>query len=403
MAKANSKNRLDRWEVTLVKAMLAGKKYNDQDILAYFTRPTRSINHARIAEIRNEKKHKAVKPASEAELTQFLKNWPLIDPNTGLHLFGDELLIKAREAMLLAVQSYNNPRTYFKSEVFIVVSMIAWTYLLHSYFKSKGIDYRYYKEAAGKSELVRTKFSAEKYWDLTHCLAQGECPLQEGTKRNLEFLIEIRHEIEHQMTRRLDQTISAKLQACCLNFNREIKALFGDRYGLEDELSFALQFSSMASEQRNQLLQEIDLPAHIVAMQTSFEEALTDEQIKDPSYSYRVAFVQRSVNSKGKADEVIEFVKADSAEGQEINRVLLKETEKKKFKPIDIIRLMQQEGYVRFRQHDHTQLWKGLNAMQPLSGFGVWLRPKDWWWYENWIERVRAHCEEHKERYSGQV
>ena len=402
MPKRSSKNRLDRWEVALVKAMLASKEYNDQDILAYFTRPTRSINHARISEIRNETKHKATKAASEAELKRYLADWPLIDPKTGLHLFADELLLKAREAMLLAVQSYNNPRAYFKSEVFIVIAIIAWTYLLHFFFKSKNIDYRYYREIAAKKELVKTKYSAEKYWDLAQCLLHADCPLQEGTKRNLNFLIEIRHEIEHQMTRRLDQTISAKLQACCLNFNRELKTIFGDQYGLEGELSFALQFSSIGTEQRNQLLQEIDLPQHIIAMQTAFEDQLTDEQMKDPSYSYRVAYIQRSVNSKGKADEVIEFVTAESDEGKEVNRVLLKETEKKKFKPSDIVALMRDEGYPRFRLHDHTQLWKSLNAMGQENGFGVWLRPKDWWWYETWLGRVRAHCQEHEERYGPQ-
>lgn len=42
---------VERWEVALVKAMLATKNNNDQDILAYFTRPTRSINHRQISEI----------------------------------------------------------------------------------------------------------------------------------------------------------------------------------------------------------------------------------------------------------------------------------------------------------------------------------------------------------------
>ena len=43
------------------------------------------------------------RPATDEELDRFLKDWPQIDPSTGLHLLGDELLIKAREAMLVAV------------------------------------------------------------------------------------------------------------------------------------------------------------------------------------------------------------------------------------------------------------------------------------------------------------
>ena len=57
-------NKLEKWEIAIVKAMLA-KKYVPQDIQAYFSRPTRSINHARISEIRDETKHKQVKAASD--------------------------------------------------------------------------------------------------------------------------------------------------------------------------------------------------------------------------------------------------------------------------------------------------------------------------------------------------
>ena len=45
-------NTLEKWEVAIVKAMLT-KKYVPQDIQTYFARPTRSMNHARISEIRD--------------------------------------------------------------------------------------------------------------------------------------------------------------------------------------------------------------------------------------------------------------------------------------------------------------------------------------------------------------
>lgn len=399
MARRNPKNRLERWEVALVKAMLAEGQHNDQDILAYFTRPTRSINHARISEIRDGTKHKTVPAASKEELERFLKSWPQIDPATGLHLFGDELLIKAREAMLHAVQGYNNPRSFFKAETFIVTAVIAWTYLLHYCFRRKGVDYRYHKKVDGKPEVVKTKHGADKHWELTECLAEKTCPLDEATKANLRFLIGIRHEIEHQMTRRIDDTISAKLQACCLNFNRALKELVGERYGLEGDLSFALQFTSISREQRDRLLKETDLPANIVAMQTSFEDGLSDDLVRDPRYAYRVVFIEKAVNSKGKADQVIAFVKAGSEESEAISRILLKETERKKYKPKQMVELMHQEGYPKFKQHHHAELWQVLKAKDPKSGYGVYLKEGDWWWYENWLDRVRAHCQENRERY----
>ena len=58
MAVRKRGNRLERWEVALIKAMLIKAGSNDQDILAYFTRPTRSIYLRAIGEIRTETKHK---------------------------------------------------------------------------------------------------------------------------------------------------------------------------------------------------------------------------------------------------------------------------------------------------------------------------------------------------------
>ena len=72
-------NKLERWEIALVKAMIAdGRWPNDQDILAHFTRPTRSINHRAIAEIGTGAKHAASKPATAEELDLFLASWPVL-------------------------------------------------------------------------------------------------------------------------------------------------------------------------------------------------------------------------------------------------------------------------------------------------------------------------------------
>lgn len=48
-----------------------------------------------------------------------------------------ELLKKSREAALAAVQIFNNPNISFKSESYVVLMIIAWTYLLHAYFRDQ--------------------------------------------------------------------------------------------------------------------------------------------------------------------------------------------------------------------------------------------------------------------------
>ena len=212
--------------------MLARGGYNDQDILAYFTRPTRSINHARILEIRTGMKHAAIKAASSDELDEFFATWPNVDPETGLNLRGDELLIKARKAMIAAVHIFNGAGLTFRAELFIVTCIIAWTYLLHAWFGRKGVDYRY-KEADGSGR--KTKQGADRYWELGKCLRHARCPIPRPAVKNLDFLLQLRHEIEHRCTNRIDDAVSAKLQACCLNFNDAIKPIFdSERPGLRD-------------------------------------------------------------------------------------------------------------------------------------------------------------------------
>ena len=66
-----------------------------------------------------------------------------------------ELLKKSKEAALAAVQIFNNPNITFKSESFIVLTNIAWTYLLHAYYKKNGIEYRYF-EQKGKCLCILT-------------------------------------------------------------------------------------------------------------------------------------------------------------------------------------------------------------------------------------------------------
>ena len=138
-----------------------------------------------------------------------------------------ELLQKSKEAALAAVGIFNNPNIQFKAETYIVLMIIAWTYLLHAYFRSKKIEYRYYEiRGNGRRKFHRTKYGAYKYWELERCLNDKSSPLDKDTCNNLRFLIGIRHEIEHQMTTKIDDFISAKFQACCLNYHEYRRILF---------------------------------------------------------------------------------------------------------------------------------------------------------------------------------
>lgn len=116
-----------------------------------------------------------------------------------------ELVKKSRESALAAVQIFNNPSMCFKSEAYIVLMIIAWTYLLHAYYRSKGIEYRYFKMVHSKRKFDRTAKGAFKFWELERCLNCTDSPIDSDTANNLRFLIGLRHEIEHQMTNSTEQ------------------------------------------------------------------------------------------------------------------------------------------------------------------------------------------------------
>ena len=316
-----------------------------------------------------------------------------------MSLRGDELLIKAREAMIAAVHNFNSAGLTFRSELFIVTAIIAWTYLMHAFFKREGVDYRYYKTVSGVKQVDKTKEGADKYWELGKCIRHAKCPLPSGTVNNLETLLEIRHEIEHRSTNRIDDALSAKLQQCCLNFNESIKDTFGNQFGLEKRLSIALQFVTFSSDQRSILKKASKLPRHIETSLQKIHDRLSDEELADPRFSYHVAFVRKTANRASAADEAVEFVSPDSSEAAEINRVLLKETEKPKHRPSGIVRIIQSEGYPNFKMPQHTDLWKALDAKGEGKPYGVSVAGQ-WYWYETWLARVREHCLENIDKYT---
>ena len=305
----------------------------------------------------------------------------------------NELLKKSREAALAAVQVFNNPAITFKSEIFVVMMVISWTYLLHAYFRKQNIEYRYFKANGERKRFDKTAKGAYKYWELERCLNETGSPVDKAASNNLRFLIGLRHEIEHQMTSRLDGHLSARFQACCLNYNDLIKRLFGNEHGIDKHLSFSLQFSSISTDQVEALNGASGLPAHIQAFINSFDSELTDAEFNDPRFSYRVLFVPKTANRKGQADRVIEFIKADSDLAKDVNRhyAVIKETEKPKILPNQVVEVMKTAGYPKFTMHNHTQFWKQEDAKNPAKGLGVNV-VKTWYWYDIWVDRVKAHC-----------
>jgi hypothetical protein len=311
--------------------------------------------------------------------------------------------MKSREAALTAIRVFNDPQVSFKSETFIVLMTIAWTYLLHAYYRGKRVEYRYFRQGPKRRVFNRTKHGAYKYWELEHCLNEARSPIDRDTANNLRFLIGLRHEIEHQMTKSLDAYLSGRYQACALNYNEYIKKLFGKRVSIDQQLAYSIQFMELTEEQMAGPKPEASIPERVRAYVVEFDGSLTHDEYNSPKYSYRLLFKRKLVNRPGQADRVVEFIDPDSDLAKAIDREywVKKEVERPKFRPTDVVKVVRAAGFANFRvTPEHSSMWRTEDAKNPGKGYGVNVQGA-WYWYQSWIDRCLELCAAAGGRYRG--
>jgi len=307
-----------------------------------------------------------------------------------------ELILKSKEAALSAVQIYNNPLTSFKTESFIILFVIAWTYLLHAYYRAKRIDYRYFTTPGKRKKFVRNPDGSIKYWDLKECLSQQTCPLDKHTINNLLFLIGLRNQIEHKKARGLDSYLSARYQACALNYNYYLKKLFGERYSLDNNLALSLQFAELDYHQTKTIKDKENLiPKNIQSYIAAFDDSLSGEELNSERYAYRLLFTKVVAKREGQADRVIEFIDPNSELAKTISKEywVKDEKEKPKFLRKAVFNEVKKAGFSNFGPSAHTFLWKSNDAKNPVKGYGIDICGT-WYWYQKWIDFIIAHLSE---------
>jgi hypothetical protein len=315
--------------------------------------------------------------------------------------FRRELVLKSREAALTAIRVFNDPQVSFKSETFIVLMMVAWTYLLHAYYRGKRIEYRYFTQGPKRRTFDRTKHGAFKHWELERCLNNDQSPIDRDAANNLRFLIGLRHEIEHQMTRSLDAYLSGRYQACALNYNEYLKKLFGQRLGIDQQLAYSIQFMELSEEQVAGPRPEVSIPERLRAYVAEFDGALTHDEYNSPKYAYRLLFKRKLVNRPGQADRVVEFIDptSDLAKAIEKEYWVKKEVERPKFRPTDVVRAVREAGFPKFRvTPEHSSMWRSEDAKNPAKGYGVDVQ-RAWYWYQSWVDRCLELCAQAGDRY----
>ena len=379
----NNGNGLTLEEKSIIKALLMkGERNQDVHALINYERPT-TVNFGRIAGVKTA----AIMPASDEMIEAYKRRKRSFDPITGLNPYDHERLIRAREAMVLAVTIFNGASYKFKTEVFSVLTNIAWTYLMHDYYERI--------KQVSISNADGTTFA------LSHMLSRHDCPLTKGVKQNLAALKEIRDAVEHKMIGRSDGAWLSLFQACCLNFDRMLVDFHGERVSLQHDLSIALQFGKMDIEQAAHLHQ-YDIPETIKALDAALSAGKSEEELNDIEYQFKVVYTLDSA-SKGKAN--IQFLHPDSEEGKTIHNVLQKfriADELYPFKPGEVVAAVKKAGKI-FSMADHTRAWQkhkirpGNKAKLPEKTdrtFCIYhVSHKDYTYNQHWVDKLIDEAE----------
>jgi hypothetical protein len=338
---------LSDYEKSIVKALL-GAGWRNEDIQALLNvGRSATVNSARVTEVKKSN----VSAASPQDVEIFKLTKQSYDPTTGLNLLKHERLIRAREAMILAVQVFNSAGLKFKTEVFAVLANIAWTYLLHEYYERKGVPII---GDDGRSLL------------LSQMIKKDDCHLSPGIRNNLKAMKEIRDQVEHNLFGNTDVLWLPIFQACCLNFEETLCRLFGANLSLQNELSLALQFAKPSVEDLA-LLHKYPVPAHIEALDARLRGRMTEEQLDDLEYQFRVVY---TLDSSSKSRAHIRFLHPGSAEAEQVRNVLVKykaADDLYPLKPTQVAALVKKQSGQSFTIHNHTQAWN-YYKVRPRKG-----------------------------------
>jgi hypothetical protein len=236
----------------------------------------------------------------------------------------EELVLKARESVLAAVQHYNNPTALFRSGNYLVLMIIGFTALFHACFERDGVDYIEYTKD-GKPKL--TKDGQPYHWDVlrsARVYVQQQIGMYDraflgAVEKNLEFVLPIRHMVEHRHMPQLDLNIGGHCQSLLFNFERILINEFSRYYALNLSLSLALQFSTERSSETVLSLRRFQ-SAEYEAIQehiARFHAHLPDEIASSTNFEFRVWLVQKPANRERSADRSIEFVSRDQLSDQQ--------------------------------------------------------------------------------------
>ena len=308
-----------------------------------------TINSRCISEVKNDT---SIISSSDSEVEQYLLQQSSYHCETGLNPYVKEhkRLLKAREAMLSAVQAFNNPIAKFKSEQFCVLSQIAWTALIQEWFVQNKSNYSLY-ESNGDAKV------------LGKLLKHNDLPLTDAKKANILKIKDVRDIIEHDISHITDAMFGTLYNANLLNFNEFLITHFGEHLSLGSNLAFALQFGKIT---KNDVIEfeKYNVPENIRAVYNSM---ISDDNYDNAEYAFSVFYGKVSA-SKANANMV--YALGDDESEETIKMIFDEENKFMKKYPMtysDLVNKLKQ--YENFKQNNDFKKIKGvLEGNEELAG-----------------------------------
>ncbi|MFH1795137.1 MAG: DUF3644 domain-containing protein [Pseudomonadota bacterium] len=373
-------------EVALIKGLIQHKGLNDQQVLAIFSYLERNFNHREVGAMRRNTKarYQAIPAASVADVDALLYHYSKI---TALaeHLcfyetnYAAAQVRKAVEIFKTAVMVYNNIILPTRSETFIVLSIIAWTYLLHVHLNNNGVR-PVYKNPDGTPMMIDGQ---ERLWELGYCIERPNCGLSAGEKANLKYLIAIRNAIEHRSSEDINDAVQSKIQANALNFLRYAKDNFGSKYDFSHDLSFTIQLQALTMKSSNTVTGQSPVSKSVEAVNAILEAPMSSDEFNDPAYAFRVYIVPKVTNNLKKADQAVIY----SPQGSAVE-VAIKQVERPKLRMKEAIKKLHDDYGVTLSPYQFQKIWKSNDLKDPAKGLAIELG-NQWFWYQEGIEKIK--------------
>jgi len=260
------------------------------------------------------------------------------------------LIEKAKESALLAVDIYNKPKTSFRAGGFVVLMCIAWTALLHAIFEKQKKKYFYPDD---KNPRRYKKIDGEyKAWELLKLAKEFFKDEKSPVYKNIEFFYELRNKIEHRFMPLIDHAISGECQAFLLNFETILVKEFQEKHLIVDSLFIPLQFTT----QKKNLLKTTDANK-VLEFIKKFKTSLGDDIANSQEYSFKAFFVPKLGNHRNSSDIAIEYIKFDPNNPEEMKKyekmiVGIKEktiavANQGKYKPSKVLEILEKKDLLK--------------------------------------------------------